>query len=126
MAKFLVRYSLVVFLATWGFSSVANATTFITWKAAHEKLDCLRTCKAADVGYPIATSRISIKNSNKYKPISICAAKKSKRSKVLAGYNIGTGAVEAESSCIISVKGKEYHSKKYYCLCTNILIQPLQ
>jgi len=91
--------------------------------------DCVKTCaKNPVITYPMYGSVERIKGSNKFKPISICATNKNykdRRNKWLTGYNLSTGEVEAKSSCIISVDGKEVQGKRYYCLCTNSPLQPL-
>jgi hypothetical protein len=39
----------------------------------------------------------------------------------LVGYNRWK-----ENTCIVGVDGKEYHGKRYFCLCTTDGIQPLR
>jgi hypothetical protein len=131
MLNFYKKLSLVVLSGalTLGLSSVANAGMIVNWVFAMKKLDCQRTCGATGLTYPIFADVERIKGSNKLKPISICATNinsRNRKNKWLTGYNIGTFDVEAESSCIISVDGKEYHGKEYYCISTNRGLQPLR
>ena len=120
---------LLVGTLSLGFSSVANAGMMVNWVHASKQLDCQRTCGATGLTYPIFADVERIKDSRKFKPISICATNKNHRAhrnKWLTGYNIGTFDVEAKSSCIISVDGKEYHGTNYFCLCTDRMMQPLR
>lgn len=131
MSKFYKKLPWLVLsgFLTLGLSSVANAGMIVNWVFAHKKLDCQRTCGATGLTYPIFADVERLKDSRKVIPISICATHKNSRdhrNKWLTGYNIGAGEVEAKSSCIISVDGKEYHGAEYYCLCTDRMVQPLR
>jgi len=53
------------------------------------------------------------------KPISVCAAMAGRE--WLVGYNRWK-----ENTCSVSINGKEYRGKRYYCLCTTHGIQPLR
>jgi len=116
-------------LLSLGISPVAKAELHVQWLMSRGGQDCVKTCaKNRVTTYPMYSSVEHIKGSNKVKPISICATNKNykdRRNKWLTGYNLSTGEVEAKSSCIISVDGKEVQGKRYYCLCTNHPLQPL-
>jgi hypothetical protein len=89
MSNSYIKLTLLVGAMTLGVSSVANAGMIVNWVHAFKQLDCQRTCGATGLTYPIFADVERIKDSRKFKPISICATNKNYRdyrNKWLTGY----------------------------------------
>ena len=119
MLNFYKKLSLVVLSGalTLGLSSVAvakNDVIITNWLAAKKKLDCQTACKTIDMYVMMSGTD----NKNR-KPISICAAKAG--GEWLVGYNRWK-----ENTCTVGINRKEYRGKRYYCLCTTHMLQPLR
>ncbi len=115
-----LKLSLVVLLGvmTLGLSSIAQAEpTFFNWIPALKKLDCPMTCKGRKM-YVIMSGT----DHKQRKPISVCTTRDKKRGEWLVGYY----NLWKENTCIVGAGDEVYLGKKYRCLCTNRMLQPLR
>ena len=115
MTKYYARLSLVILLGTLGlglsFQAQALDGLIVDWVSAPKGLDCPSTCKKTLLhAFPTgidSTGKISF-----YTCLAFGNDKWGHGSRV--GFNRN-----GESSCITVVDSKMYHSKGYYCQCTN-------
>ena len=113
MTKYYAKLSLVVLLGTLalGLSSQAVARLAVEWMPS-DGLDCPSACKKTVIKHTVPTG---IDNKGQLS-FHICLAFGDDRWG--GGSRVGFNR-NGESSCITVVDSKMYHSKGYYCQCTN-------